>query len=187
MSAFSPTAPHLYLVGAKLTLISPANETLERPWIFLSTKLFPTPSEYSTPLPGTMLSSPCKICLDFDESLLQQPSRTRCTLDELCNSAPACSTCSIILRAVKHCFPEILLATSYFALSFSRFNGRHLQNPSETFGVTVSVEEDVVEEDLPEELVGQMFRHRELHIYTAKGTGLLNRFLQFRLTNYLPT
>ncbi|KAI8669581.1 HET domain-containing protein [Fusarium keratoplasticum] len=116
-----------------------------------------------------MLSVPCKICLGFDESLLQPPSRTRCTLDELCNSAPTCSTCAIILRAVKHCFPEILLATFYFALSFSRYNGRHLQNPSETFSVTVSVEEDVVEEDLPKELVGQMFRDRELHIYTAKG------------------
>ncbi|RSL61742.1 hypothetical protein CEP54_006102 [Fusarium duplospermum] len=100
-----------------------------------------------------MTSPPCKICLDFDESLLQPPSRTRCTLDELSHSTLACSTCSIILRAVEHCFPEIFLATLYFGLSFSRFNGLHLQNPSETFSVTVSVEEDVVEEDLPKEFV----------------------------------
>ncbi|RSM20711.1 hypothetical protein CDV31_000398 [Fusarium ambrosium] len=113
------------------------------------------------------MTSPCKICLEFNETLLQL--KDRCTLEELYNSAPTCPTCAIILRAVEHCFPETLLATSYFGLMFSQFHGRHLQNPSETFSVTVSARDHDRDWDLPEELVGQRFRVRELVICKAKG------------------
>lgn len=68
-------------------------------------------------------STPCKLCFDLNETIIREKCDaegfyTHC-LQELVQSAKQCSTCSLIMKACKHCHPEAAENPAIYTLSFA--------------------------------------------------------------------
>ncbi|CAM1510902.1 Fc.00g084150.m01.CDS01 [Cosmosporella sp. VM-42] len=114
----------------------------------------------------------CAICLDLnkDAIITQRNGETySCCLQELSQSAESCLTCNILFQAIQNCYPEVLVAPSYFKLYLSMFGGETYQRPNSIFGLSVSPKEFPDTEDDPLHMVEGGWRRRVIHIYSAEG------------------
>ncbi|KAM0414592.1 hypothetical protein ACHAPT_013564 [Fusarium lateritium] len=112
----------------------------------------------------------CDICLDLDKQLLERKldgEAYYCYLEEIISSSAKCQTCSILLRAVRHCFPEVFAKASYFKLYFSQFGGETYQRPNDVFGLSVSPREFPDTEEDPLEMIPDGWKLRVLHIFSV--------------------
>ncbi|RSL91599.1 hypothetical protein CEP51_000221 [Fusarium floridanum] len=113
----------------------------------------------------------CNVCLELDKELLERKLHGEayyCYLEEILASSAKCQTCSLLLKAVRHSFPEIFAKPAFFQLYFSHFGGEGYQRSNDVFGLSVSPREFPDTEDDPLEMIPGGWKPRVLHIFSMQ-------------------
>ncbi|KAI8659159.1 HET domain-containing protein [Fusarium sp. Ph1] len=113
----------------------------------------------------------CDVCLDLDKELLERKLHGEaysCYLEEIIASSEKCQTCCLLLKAVRHSFPEVFAKPAFFQLYFSHFGGEGYQRSNDVFGLSVSPKEFPDTEDDPLEMIPGGWKPRVLHIFSMQ-------------------
>ncbi|KAI9152093.1 hypothetical protein HJFPF1_09316 [Paramyrothecium foliicola] len=119
---------------------------------------------------------PCAICLDFDIHRIRDPARVEiysCNLEAVHRSAKTCTQCSILLRAVQHCYPEAVEAKQLFNLKFHSFGGKSYQHPHAILGLgvapTIPTRAEASDEEDPLYTVPHGWDQKVIHVFALEG------------------